>query len=148
MAAQAADPQSLLSLHRDLLRLRRTFPSLALGEIELLPLQGDILAYLRRLGDEAVLVLMNLGDHVQTFEHTTSELFNADELLWTVSAEASGLSDQDLRALGPGDAMILETAGSSAARWRTLGSDTPQDDWRRRRGLRWIEPGPPSGSFA
>jgi glycosidase len=62
VAAQDADPGSLLNLYRSLIHLRKTNVALAAGE--LVPLHASdphVAAYLRRAGDRAVLVLANLG---------------------------------------------------------------------------------------
>ncbi len=61
VAALAANPGSILSLHRDLLRLRRRHPALALGDFALVASEGDVLAYERRHGDERIVVALNLG---------------------------------------------------------------------------------------
>ena len=58
--AQAADPGSMLNLHRALLRLRRAHPALSLGDLELLPAQDAVLAYARRHGDDRALAALNL----------------------------------------------------------------------------------------
>ena len=50
VAAQAGERGSMLSLYRDLLRLRRAHPALALGDFALLESDGDVLAYERRYG--------------------------------------------------------------------------------------------------
>ena len=62
VAAQDADPGSLLNLYRTLIHLRKTNVALATGE--LVPLHASdphVAAYLRRAGAGAVLVLANLG---------------------------------------------------------------------------------------
>jgi glycosidase len=62
VAAQDADPGSLLNLYRRLIHLRRNNDALAAGR--LIPLSAgssQIAAYLRRTGDRAVLVVANLG---------------------------------------------------------------------------------------
>jgi glycosidase len=61
VAAQAGDDGSMLALHRRLLALRRAHPALALGSWHALPATGDVLAYERRHGDEAIVVALNLG---------------------------------------------------------------------------------------
>ena len=61
VAAAAADPASMLTLHRRLLALRRAHPALALGEVTVLAREGDVLAYERRHGDDRLLVALNLG---------------------------------------------------------------------------------------
>ncbi len=63
VAAQDADPRSLLNLYRRLIHLRRSHPALVDGRLVALE-TGDphVLAYLRRGTDRSVLVLANLGD--------------------------------------------------------------------------------------
>ena len=61
VAAQDADPGSMLSLHRALLALRRGSEALSLGDLRLIEAEEDVLAYERRRGDERVLVVLNLG---------------------------------------------------------------------------------------
>jgi alpha-glucosidase len=51
---------SLLSLYRQLLALRRGEPALTVGRLELLPVQGNVLAYRRCNGGPALTVLLNL----------------------------------------------------------------------------------------
>jgi alpha-amylase len=63
VAAQDADPNSLLNLHRRLIHLRRENSALALGELVPLTTGSDrVAAFVRRDGDNAVLVVANLGD--------------------------------------------------------------------------------------
>jgi glycosidase len=62
VAAQDADPTSLLNLYRRLIHLRAE--SAALGSGELVPLTastGGVAAYLRREGDSVVMVIANVG---------------------------------------------------------------------------------------
>ena len=63
VAAQAADPRSMLSLHRALLALRRAEPALSVGSY--IPIEGaeDVLAYERRdtATGRRLLVALNLG---------------------------------------------------------------------------------------
>jgi alpha-glucosidase len=62
VAAQADDPDSLLSLNRRLLELRRTRPALSEGSLELLPgLPREVLGYRRRAGSDAVAVYLNFS---------------------------------------------------------------------------------------
>ncbi len=59
---QAADPASLLNHYRSLIALRQAQP--ALSSLEIYPLQSDaskVFAYLRGAGQDAVLVVLNLG---------------------------------------------------------------------------------------
>jgi glycosidase len=62
--AQEADPVSLLNHHRRLVHVRMANPALARGDGEFIPLtasEGAAMAYLRREGEQTVLVLLNLG---------------------------------------------------------------------------------------
>ncbi|MCK0198099.1 alpha-amylase family glycosyl hydrolase [Ancylobacter sp. 6x-1] len=67
VADETADPRSMFSLHRRLLGLRRAHEALSLGQFELIPTTGDLIAYRRRQekgegGTEEVLtVVLNLG---------------------------------------------------------------------------------------
>jgi alpha-glucosidase len=65
VAAEAADPGSMLALYRDLLRLRRAHPALAIGAVRLLRADGDVLAYERIQDEERIVVALNLGGREQ-----------------------------------------------------------------------------------
>lgn len=62
VASQTTDPNSLLSRYRSLIQARRSSPALRKGKLELLGSGSPILAFLRRSGDEVVLVVHNVGD--------------------------------------------------------------------------------------
>lgn len=53
--------ESMLSLYRDLLALRRGRAALAIGDIELLGASGDVLTYERVAPGERLLIALNLG---------------------------------------------------------------------------------------
>jgi alpha-glucosidase len=59
--AQRAAPESMLSLHRRLLELRRTEPALSVGSYTPVDADGDVLAYLREADGTRFLVALNLG---------------------------------------------------------------------------------------
>ena len=60
VAAQADDPESMLSLYRRLLALRRTTPALSLGDLRLIDAPQGVFGYDRCFKDERVRVLLNL----------------------------------------------------------------------------------------
>ena len=95
VAAQAADPGSMLALHRDLLALRRKHAALAIGDFRLIEAEGDVLAFERWHGDERIVIALNLGDIPQRFALPPGE-----RLLTTVPAHAPG-------TLAPNEAVIL-----------------------------------------
>jgi alpha-glucosidase len=70
VAAERDAPESMLSLCRRLLGLRRGEPALEIGGFELVTARGDVLAYTRRgrRGEDEFLVILNLGGDPQAFE--------------------------------------------------------------------------------
>ena len=67
--AQQANPHSLLWWMKRLIALRQQHPVLGRGTMEFLnPRNRKVLAFIRRLGDEAVLVVANLSRFVQYVE--------------------------------------------------------------------------------
>jgi len=66
VASQRADPASLRSRYRDLIRLRHASEALRRGDLEVLPAPEGLLAFARRGAGEAVLVLHNLSDAAAT----------------------------------------------------------------------------------
>ena len=62
VARQARDPESVLSLYRQLLRVRRESPALQRGSQEAADVgDADVLAYLRRDADRSVFVALNFA---------------------------------------------------------------------------------------
>jgi alpha-glucosidase len=60
------EPRSILSLYRDLIALRRSHAALTLGRIEAVSATGDVLGFVRVLGSERLLVLLNMGAQPHT----------------------------------------------------------------------------------
>ena len=60
-ATQSADPASIFSLYRRLLRLRRASPALHEGSWHLMQATEDLLVYERRAGDDRRIVVANFG---------------------------------------------------------------------------------------
>jgi alpha-glucosidase len=69
---EEADPQSILTLYRRLLALRRSHPALSIGSYEPVAMTGDLLAYIRRTPEEGFLVALNLG--TEAFELSLDSL--------------------------------------------------------------------------
>ncbi len=65
VAAQQADPRSMLALYRRLLSLRRALPALSVGDFRLLDAADGVLAYERRHGGTALRVALNLTDEAK-----------------------------------------------------------------------------------
>ena len=62
VAAQAADPTSVLSFYRRLLWLRRAQPALHRGSLRSLAVNRDVLSYERQLDDDVAHVVLNFGN--------------------------------------------------------------------------------------
>ena len=58
---QRDDPDSMLALHRELLRLRRAEPALSVGTFAPIPAPPTVIAYLRAAGERRFLVALNLS---------------------------------------------------------------------------------------
>jgi len=71
---QSRNPHSLLSWMRRLINLRKQFPAFTGGTMEFLyPANPKVLAFIRRLGTESVLVVANLSRFAQFVELDLSE---------------------------------------------------------------------------
>jgi alpha-glucosidase len=99
MASQREEPRSMWRFTQDLLALRHAHPALALGDYHGVDATGDVLAYERRLGDDRLLIVLNLGATPQSFAIPEwAESF-------TVLAAAQGGKDPAI--LGPNEGYIL-----------------------------------------
>jgi alpha-glucosidase len=56
-----ADAHSILSLYKELIKLRKQLPQLVAGAYEPVAAQGDLLLYRRRAEGEALIIALNLG---------------------------------------------------------------------------------------
>jgi glycosidase len=79
VAAQEADPDSVLNWYKTLISLRKARPALARGTLTLEPQENPaLLAFVREAGGERLLVLANFDDETQV---DTSAYVGATELL-------------------------------------------------------------------
>ncbi len=115
VAAQIGDSSSLLSLTRRLIRLRGEHPALGSGDLVLLDAgTPSIAAYLRRAGDDLVLVVVNLGPpkdvrlrapdgSLRAGRYAATDLLRSAPA-FALSVAREGLS---LGTLGPMEARVL-----------------------------------------
>jgi alpha-glucosidase len=103
----ADDQHSILALYRRLLALRRAHPALSVGDITLLPTEGDVLAYERRSGAERLIVALNLGSRPQHLA-LPDRVRDCRPLLSTV-ADTKPAGDGAL-LLRPDEGMILQVS--------------------------------------
>ncbi len=110
VAAQQADPSSMLNFTRGLLRLRREHPALQRGGFVLAGESRKHLAYLRRLAGETILVALNFSDRplrIDLPRDLTAQSWKL--LLSTHRAESPDLSTGGLD-LQPYEACLLQTS--------------------------------------
>ena len=58
---------SVLEFYRSMLAFRKSHPALAKGTIELLPLQDEVLAFIRQEGDERLLCVFNMAESAAAY---------------------------------------------------------------------------------
>ncbi|MDR3376106.1 MAG: alpha-amylase family glycosyl hydrolase [Ancalomicrobiaceae bacterium] len=61
VAAEETDPGSMLNLYRRLIQLRRAHEALAVGNINVVKVEGNLLAFERNWGAERFIIALNLG---------------------------------------------------------------------------------------
>jgi alpha-glucosidase len=107
VAAQAADPTSLLSWYKALIALRRSSPELREGSIAFLDLHPDVLAYERTTpGGGSVLVLLNFSSKGRSIN------LERESRVLLASLRPAGSTLGGKVQLGPLEALVAETRGS------------------------------------
>jgi alpha-glucosidase len=91
VAAQSADPGSMLTLYRCLLALRRSEPALRVGSRTATAAPDGVLAYIREADDTAIRVVLNLTSRPAVLEVPGA---------WTVRLSTSLRRDGE-RVAGP-----------------------------------------------
>jgi len=75
VASEMKDPISMLSFYRQLLMMRHTEPALLEGNLQMLnESDPNVLTYVRRYKDEAVLVVLNVSATEQKFRPDIAKL--------------------------------------------------------------------------
>jgi alpha-glucosidase len=92
VAAEAADPASVLSLYRRLIQARRSIPALLRGDQALVDVgDPDVLAYRRTLDGRSALVTLNFAGRTATIRPPTPSTGNPWRIaLSTHSRETDG----------------------------------------------------------
>ncbi len=103
--SEDADPMSILTLYRRLLRLRSAHPALAIGKYEPVAMSGDLLAYVRRAGNEAFLVALNLGE--EPFALTLSSLRMKGQTVLSTYLDQANESSVDTVSLRANEGIII-----------------------------------------
>ena len=101
VATQGDDPASMLSLYRDLLRLRRAEPALSVGSFQLVEADDHTLTYERHHGASRLLIALNLSNEQCSLPLPR----HGDLLLSTIDDTFSG------SLLRPNEGLILRLDG-------------------------------------
>jgi alpha-glucosidase len=108
VTSERDDPNSLLSLHRRLIHLRRSTPALRAGVYTWVRAQGSVLAYLRRAGGQCYLIALNLGNTGARLDHSTAGIRGRVIVCTDSEREGEFLSGgMDLRG---GEGLVVEVA--------------------------------------
>ncbi len=105
VARMAEDPQSIQTLYRRLLALRRDCLALSIGSFVLLNVDDDIVVYERRYRDERLIVALNLAGRPHRI-HLPDWARGSRLLLSTM--EDAALVEDGILLLGSNEAVVLE----------------------------------------
>lgn len=97
---QEADPSSLLHVTRHLIAMRQGQPALRAGDLTILTAREDVLMFTRRLGEDVVLCVFNMGATAQACPRQDGD--------WAILAAVNGAS---LDGLPPFGALIATRIG-------------------------------------
>jgi alpha-glucosidase len=103
--AERDDPQSMLSLHRRLLALRRAAPALNQGSMRVLGVEGEAFAYVREAEGRRFIIAVNFAGEPQKF--TGVEAAGGTVVLST-SPGREGQPVSGAVDLGPDEAVVVE----------------------------------------
>ena len=105
VAAQAEAPQSILSLYRRLMALRRAEPALAIGAYVPLHAEGKVIAYLREGFGRRFLVVLNLAGAPASLGMPAGQ---RARLILTTYLDRDGLESANPLQLRPDEGVILD----------------------------------------
>jgi len=94
--AEEADPQSILTLYRRLLTLRRAHQALEVGKYEPVATTGHLLAYIREAAGERFLIALNFG--ADFYELSLDSLANQGRVLLSTHLDRD--EDTSVRNVG------------------------------------------------
>jgi alpha-glucosidase len=106
VARECDQPSSILTLHHRLIELRRAEPALSVGEFAPLPATDDLIAYVRKLNERRLLIVLNLSARAQSF--SLSELQCRGSLLLTTHLDHDQEEVLDKVELRPDEGLIIE----------------------------------------
>jgi len=108
VAAESADPNSLLNWYRRLIALRRDHAALYNGDYRALnPSDPNVLSYLRQSGDKRVLIALNMSAQAQTVGFDPKELGGTTATVLLVNGAEQPVSLKEVK-LEPYGVLIVE----------------------------------------
>jgi alpha-glucosidase len=106
VAVEEQDPRSMLTLYRELLRLRRSHGALSAGSYEPVVMSGDLLAYVRRAPQSCVFIALNFG--AEPFELELGALGKQGRLLLSTHLDRGGQPSSRAVGLRAHEGVIVE----------------------------------------
>ena len=109
MEVERSDPQSVLSLYRRLLALRRQEAALSVGDYHAFGAEGSVLAYERMAGGDRFLVALNLGHEPAALPSAARDLSGRIEISTRLDRE--GTPFDGASPLGADEGIVVRLAG-------------------------------------
>ena len=106
VSAERDDSQSLLTLYRRLIALRRAEPVLSVGDYSALPSGDDVVAYMRKAGDRRLLIALNFG--VQPRGFNVADLQSRGVLLLSTHLDRQNEECSEEMTLRGNEGVIVE----------------------------------------
>jgi alpha-glucosidase len=106
VARERNDPTSILALYHRLIELRRAEPALSVGEFAPLPAREDLMAFVRKVNERRLLIVLNLSATAQSF--SIAELQCRGSLLLTTHLDRSREELLDKLELRANEGAIVE----------------------------------------
>lgn len=110
VATERDDPASSLTLYRRLLRLRRAHGALRTGDYAPVPAHDDVIAYLRRSADAAVLIALNVSGEAHVVDLTAA----GGRCSLLLSTDAGRTDAAPLLTLSPYEGVMLRVVHDRA----------------------------------
>jgi alpha-glucosidase len=104
VAKQSGDRDSMLSLYRDIIALRRHEPALAIGDYQPVAATEHVLSFERRYGERRIRILLNMS---ALHQELAPDLSTDGQLLISTLRKREE-EDVDIRSLGPNEGVIVQ----------------------------------------
>ncbi|MGH9456227.1 MAG: alpha-amylase family glycosyl hydrolase [Thermoanaerobaculia bacterium] len=104
--AERDDPNSMLTLYRELVRLHRAEPSLSIGEFAPLNATGDLVVYVRKHMTRILFIVLNLSGRPATYDLDSPNLEGT--ILLSTHLDRRGEKMAESLALRPHEGIVAE----------------------------------------